>query len=602
MLIKLIDYYCAIKHIPIARLGWRVYRRTQRSLYQRFPKYFFRKIFDSASIYKKHPDFRKFNDFSYEKHRLESLVNQTISLTSDQSGIVSIQGKIFKIDAKNTGFGIPESSNYLDRMTISYFNYLILLDYSDGKSQCFLEYMIDAVCSIDALSRSRSMSIEWHPYAVSQRLISLVTIASLVKRQQPSNNCKKLVGAIVFHRNYLANVIEYELHFNHLAKNYLALSVADMFLGIDYSDKWINNYIDCVEHQILADGGHAELCPMYHFLVLFDLVLASKLVGDITARAVSERIQKLIGNMLVAGGVMSFSNSEISLFSDSWTGEAPPIDQLFKEYSRDYKSGDSLGVNDGLIPEDKGRVSVDVLPDTGYIKYRWKKAELIMDVGAVGPLDAPGHGHDDFLSIEIAIAKKRWIVDYGVESYSNGSARVRTRSAGVHNAPKYPGKRGINAWSSFRVGRRSDSPKSFALDFEDDSVGWLSMHSPIDSKGCKVSRSIVVNSNLGILILDYWEGFITHGCLQSEYILAQSHVSLEKSGYVLKPIVGQFDTDKETIYFDPIGVENKGRLLVHKSQEGEAAMLLQESDQLVDTDHLIKLIDSVRIQRNSLFS
>ena len=57
-------------------------------------------------------------------------------------------------------------------------------------------------------------------------------------------------------------------YWNHLFANAKALIFAGLFFDDDESEKWLNTGLNILaremDEQILSDGGHFELSPMYH--------------------------------------------------------------------------------------------------------------------------------------------------------------------------------------------------------------------------------------------------------------------------------------------------------------------------------------------------
>jgi uncharacterized heparinase superfamily protein len=210
--------------------------------------------------------------------------------------------------------------------------------------------------------------------------------------------------------------LERDLGYNHFTKNLFALALYGVAVEGKVAASLGNQLAQSIRSQVLADGGHAELCPMYHAAYLGDLMILAELGSAALGEPLGDLLEDVIPKMQQAACGMSFSSGEMALFGDSWQGEAPTAADL------------------GLRPQVESE-TVHALPATGYVKISQSRLEVIVDVGAAGPDDNPGHAHDDFLSLEAAIDGTRVIVDYGVETYAPGEGRSRTRQNASHNGP-----------------------------------------------------------------------------------------------------------------------------------------------------------------------
>src|SRR5690606_31923009 len=75
--------------------------------------------------------------------------------------------------------------------------------------------------------------------------------------------------------NYLSKNLEYHLMGNHLLENLFSLLMGGHFLQnnilIQKAEKLLRTELD---EQILADGAHFELSPMYHQILFFRVLEA----------------------------------------------------------------------------------------------------------------------------------------------------------------------------------------------------------------------------------------------------------------------------------------------------------------------------------------
>jgi hypothetical protein len=75
-------------------------------------------------------------------------------------------------------------------------------------------------------------------------------------------------------------------------------------------------------------------------------------------------------------------------------------------------------------------------------------------VGAHGPDYQLGHAHADLLSFDLSHGAVRVVTDTGTGAYADGPLRRALRSTAAHNTIQLDGAELLEAWSSFRAGRR----------------------------------------------------------------------------------------------------------------------------------------------------
>jgi hypothetical protein len=117
-------------------------------------------------------------------------------------------------------------------------------------------------------------------------------------------------------------------------------------------------------------------------------------------------------------------------------------------------------INDAVRPSVVGwtrsddEAGVSVLEEAGYARLWAPGVSIVLDAGPMGPDEVIGHGHADFLSIEVSIDGQRLVVDPGVASINGGPLREWTRSAKSHNGPTFASLEPAEFFGTWRVGRR----------------------------------------------------------------------------------------------------------------------------------------------------
>ena len=399
---------------------------------------------------------------------------------------------------------LNEGNNALWRMNLSYFGYATPL-LATGDEQA-LETVCSLVRSLEDQNPFAARGVfrdVWNPYSASHRLINLLAGLHLFMhngtsiRSGSTHRTADAQATLLRHARFCAAFVrrnlEHDLQYNHLLKNYTALVAYACGLGeLPAAWRFLDKAVlDCAESQILEDGGHAERCPMYHALSVLDLmVLADAGVLD---RIAAQRIDSRLVQMQRALAAMMHPDGDIALFNDSWLGEAPP--------ARTLAAGGAEGAGSGTL----------ALEHSGYIQLRAGGNAAIFDCGACGPDDNPAHAHADFLAVELSVAGHRFLVDFGVPTYSAGVLRDLARSASVHNGPRFKGIEPIEFWLSFRVGRRGRAHRLADLGDAPDTplwcAGWQDGYSTI---AATVARCLAMYPDQGILIVDVWQGGAGH--------------------------------------------------------------------------------------------
>lgn len=284
--------------------------------------------------------------------------------------------------------------------------------------------------------------IGWEPYPVSLRIVNWAKWALSGNELSP-----QALHSLAVQVRWLSQRIEWHLLGNHLLANAKALVFAGLFFSGYEAESWLKLGLAILGHelntQILRDGGHFELSPMYHALVLediLDLVNVSRTYG---LGSFATHFQGRVPDMLRWLEVMSHPDGRISFFNDAAFGIAPENAEL-KAYTT------RLGLSYASEAAD-----IIHLEESGYVRLTCGVATVIADLANIGPDYLPGHAHADTLSFEMSLGCQRLIVNSGTSVYGDGSERLRQRGTAAHSTILVDGKNSSEVWSSFRVGRRA---------------------------------------------------------------------------------------------------------------------------------------------------
>lgn len=282
----------------------------------------------------------------------------------------------------------------------------------------------------------------WEPYPISLRIVNWIKWA-LVGNEFPAEG----LYSLAIQTRYLYKRPEYHLLGNHLWANAKALVFAGLFFTGDEACAWLRRGLKIFDaempEQILEDGGHFERSPMYHAIILddlLDLINLFRAYGrEIPAVWLETHVR--MRAWLIA---MSHPDGEIALFNDAAFG----IASCWKEL-------DAYAGRLDLACQSYHPNPITRFPETGYIRCEQGPAVLLLDVAPVGPDYLPGHAHADTLNFELSLFGQRVFVDSGTSTYEKTAERERQRGTPAHNTLTVDGENSTEVWGGFRVARRA---------------------------------------------------------------------------------------------------------------------------------------------------
>lgn len=303
----------------------------------------------------------------------------------------------------------------------------------------------------------------WEPYPTSLRIVNWIKWACAGHRLEEA-----VVDSLAVQVRHLRRRLEVHLLGNHLWANAKALAFAGAFFEGSEADAWRGKGLALIgrelDEQVLRDGGHVERSPMYHALVLEDLLdlvqLADRFPGRVP-EAGPARWREVAGRMLRWLRVMTHPDGGIAFFNDAALGVAPDLAAL-----TDYARAVGVAVPDAPL------APIEALPESGYVRLEAGPAVVIADVAPVGPDYMPGHAHADTLSFELSLAGRRVLVNGGTSTYEADAQRQRERGTAMHNTVEVDGADSSEVWAGFRVARRA-RPLGVSWDRGDDGSLWI---------------------------------------------------------------------------------------------------------------------------------
>ncbi len=287
----------------------------------------------------------------------------------------------------------------------------------------------------------------WEPYPTSLRIVNCLKWA--LSSRQPLS--AQVADSVATQARWLWKKLEVHLLANHLWANAKALAFAGVVFEGSEADRWLHKGVEILEReldeQILPDGGHFERSPMYHAIVLedvLDVVNLARTFPERLPRPLVDRLGKTAVSMLRWLRVMSHPDGGISFFNDAAFGIAAGYAHLAK-----YAKGL------GITSDERPLAAVEALPDSGYVRLQNDWATVICDVARVGPDYVPAHAHADTLSFELSVGNRRVVVNGGTSTYEAGAERRLERGTASHNTVVVDDENSSEVWGSFRVARRA---------------------------------------------------------------------------------------------------------------------------------------------------
>lgn len=315
---------------------------------------------------------------------------------------------------------------------LHYFNYL---HHNNNDDHLLLRWIIE---------NPYARSTGWEAYPTSLRIVNWIKWLLFTGKRHTA-----ILESLVEQITYLSSHLEFHILANHLLANAKALIFAGFYFA---ENKWLKRGFKLFEkelgEQILADGGHFELSPMYHAIVLEDLLDVINLC-QIYQHQYPDYFETLIRKMFAWLEVMCHPDGEFAFFNDTAQNVAATLGEL-KDYQQRLFTHH----------QDKQNINIfqahhQYLPHSGYCRINHQNSVLIADVAAIGASYQPGHAHADTLSFELSIGKKRLLVNSGTSTYNDNIKRLLERSTLAHNTLVINDRNSSDVWKSFRVGRRA---------------------------------------------------------------------------------------------------------------------------------------------------
>jgi hypothetical protein len=356
-----------------------------------------------------------------------------------------------KVTSLNLDKSIENHYSNVDSNKFSFLNFTIKfnneIDWNCNKygklwiyNLTYFEYLKkkeDVYLIYDFIERVEFVKDGLEPFPISLRGISWIQFLTFYDIKD-----SKINDSLYAQYYILLDNLEYHLLGNHLLENGFSLLFgAYYFEDEKLYKKAVEILKNELEEQILDDGGHFELTPMYHQIMLLRILDCINLVknNNWKNRKLLEFLNLKAELMLGWLENLTYKNGNIPLFNDSATKIAPTSNELF-EYAIRLKL----------------KVKKLELKESGYRKIVKDNYECIVDIGHIGAEYIPGHAHADTFNFEFRINNKPFIVDSGLSTYETNKRRFYERSTKAHNSIEVMDKDSSEVWGGFRVADRAE--------------------------------------------------------------------------------------------------------------------------------------------------
>ena len=180
------------------------------------------------------------------------------------------------------------------------------------------------------------VGIGWEPYPCSLRIVNWVKF--LVSS---SEIYEEIEISLAHQINWLSQNLEWHLLGNHIFANGKALVVAGCVYNGALPDLWLKKGLEIIDkeidEQILEDGANFELSPMYHAIMLEDLLEILYFLQEFKPTEHASRkpkFERKINSMLRWLDLLTHKDGCSAHFNDVAIGEAPRLEELLELASK----------------------------------------------------------------------------------------------------------------------------------------------------------------------------------------------------------------------------------------------------------------------------
>jgi len=369
-----------------------------------------------------------------------------------------------------------DDKSALWNFNLHYFEFLFsLVDaYRKTSDKKYLEKSIETIRGWINQNPKGDGGEGWSPYTIDLRLTNWLGYYAAVHIELDDDFQSLFINSIHEQYEFLSRHLEKDILGNHYFEDLKALVLCAMF----FNDEPVLHTAlkafkaECKE-EILPDGMHFELSPMYHKLIFEGVV---RVVVALKDKGLDDcEVNGYLQPMLDVAWSLEEGLDRIPLFNDAGNNVAKSLQALVSACKEHF----------GITPEYKSRFI-----DSGFYIFKQNDWKLIVDAGQPGPAYIPGHAHCDAMSFELFKTGKPVIVNCGTYAYQC-KERSFFRSTAAHNTVMVNDTEQSQCWGAFRMAKRSKvnvvsvSEKSIVIEL-------------MDQRGQTVKRTIQLEKTLKV--------------------------------------------------------------------------------------------------------
>lgn len=441
---SLSTYYHTIKYLKAEQLWFQIYYKLRAKV---------RSVLGKKEQY----------TFYREGHRISFIPFPEKSVSYKGENMFCFLNQIYRFE----GTWDERTWSALWRYNLNYMDFILQpsLEVADGVT--WIDRFIDAI---------DSNKIASDPYPISLRGINWIKFVSLHWENLSDEKRKKIDTSLYSQYRVLTQRVERHLLANHYLENGLSLLFASIyFRDTKFWDKAKDIVEKQLDEQILHDGAHYELSPMYHCIILERVLDCLNLLHEVDdtlfegVKSLKSLLQEKACKMLAWLDAIVVADDRIPLLNDSAYGVALSPKEL-----RDYATRMGLCWRSG------------VLDDSGYRRVVRTHYETILDMAPLGVSYNLGHAHADTGTFLLWVNGHELLVDAGTSTYNAGDHRNYERSTCAHNTVVVDDENSSKVWGAFRCAQRArvtieaDGPELFTLS-----------HDGYSDKGITLRRTFV---------------------------------------------------------------------------------------------------------------
>lgn len=378
-----------------------------------------------------------------------------------------------------------EDKSALWNFNLHYFEYLFPLvkEWRDTGEKKYLEKTMEMIEGwIDG--NPVGYSPAWASYTIALRIVTWISYYGYVSDAMSQEFQEKFLSSLHQQFKHLSGHLEKDILGNHYFENLKSLVIATIFFKDEaVLGKALKDFkTECTE-EILPDGMHFELSPMYHKIIFEGMLRVTAALRD--AGKKDAEIEAYLQPMLDVAYSFEDGLERVPLFNDGGNNVAKSLDALLITAEEEF----------GLRPHFKGRLESSgfYIFEKNIDGHAWK---LVVDAGQPGPKYIPGHAHCDAMSFEVFCDGKPVVVNCGTYAYQC-KERSFFRSTAAHNTVMVEGTEQSQCWGTFRLAKRS---KVRILDANEHYI-YMEM---TDQNGEIIKRGITFSDDL--IITDKTDG------------------------------------------------------------------------------------------------